>query len=253
MKKFFKHKNRVLLTALSVAILGVYTTASADEGVARIADSNYTGEPQLLSFEGASVEYGGYVEGGYVEGGCPNCYSGACEGGCEKDGWCNKYPADAGWGRPIRNYIQHTPVSYLKRWPDSVHGINHPGPMQRFPMVYQPTDTTQLGFTYQRVPTWHAKPWMLPPVPVPSQWHQREYGYRRPVGYGSGYGYGSQYGSGAPCYQGEVIYTDATYEGTVTPSEAPANSPSIKSNPTEVPPEPQVRQTTPDLLRSVSY
>ncbi|MCA9042378.1 MAG: hypothetical protein KDA65_18640, partial [Planctomycetaceae bacterium] len=149
--KTIQYPNRFLLAALAVAAIGMISTASADEGVARIADGQYSGEPQLLSFEGSSVEYGGYVDGG-----CPNCNYGeacdSCEGSCPKDGCCNKYPPDAGWGRPIRNYIQRVPVSYLKRWPDSVSGINHPGPMKTFPMVYQPTDTTQLGFYYQRVP-----------------------------------------------------------------------------------------------------
>ena len=39
------------------------------------------------------------------------------------------------------------------------------------PMVYQPTDTTQLGYYYQHVPFWQPMPNRLPPRPIPAQWH----------------------------------------------------------------------------------
>ncbi|MEZ6045204.1 MAG: hypothetical protein R3C11_06400 [Planctomycetaceae bacterium] len=228
MKRFNKNQYRFLLASAVAGMIGLCTAAQADEGVARIADANYSGEPQLLSFQGSSVEYGGYVEGG-----CPNCNPyGGCDSGCEKDGWCNKYPADAGWGRPIRNYITNTPVQYLKRWPDATHGITPEAAMQRYPMVYMPSDTTQLGFTYQRVPSWQPKPWMLPPMPWPNQWHQREYGYKTPYW-------------GAPC-QG-VVYSDVTYESP-TPVES-----TTEQAPTVVPPVPEVRHSMPKPLKQVGY
>ncbi|MAT16852.1 MAG: hypothetical protein CMJ46_16455 [Planctomyces sp.] len=255
MKIFHIKMSRVVRTAMAVALFGGLTmSAQADEGVARIADAASAGEPQLLSFEGQPVDGGVYYEGAY---GCPNgeCYGGCEEGGCAKDGCFNMYPADAGWGRPIRNYIEHVPVSYLKRWPDRVHGIHHPGPMKMYPIVYQPTDTTQLGFTYQRVPTWQPKPWMVPPMPIPSQWHRREAGYRTySYGYGDGYyhgGHGGYYpGSGEYCPNcpqgGGVIYE----------SPSPSTEPTVvpgKTAPTEVPPAPQVRRSVPDRLLPAAY
>ncbi len=34
-----------------------------------------------------------------------------------------------------------------------------------------PTDTTQLGYYYQKVPTWVPVPGMIPPPPQPEEWH----------------------------------------------------------------------------------
>src|SRR5690606_31408820 len=39
------------------------------------------------------------------------------------------------------------------------------------PQVHMPTDTTQLGFYYQRVPTWAPVPGMIPPPPNPADYH----------------------------------------------------------------------------------
>lgn len=34
-----------------------------------------------------------------------------------------------------------------------------------------PTDTTQLGYYYQKVPTWAPVPGRIPPAPQPGEWH----------------------------------------------------------------------------------
>ena len=40
-------------------------------------------------------------------------------------------------------------------------------------MVYQATDTTQLGYSYAHVPTWRRNSGMIPPTPIPSNFHGR--------------------------------------------------------------------------------
>lgn len=72
-------------------------------------------------------------------------------------------------GEP-RPYFRQ-PVSYQHNYPASWMG-GTPGQQQRHhPAVYMPTDTTQLGYYYQRVPAWAPVPGMIPPAPQPAQWH----------------------------------------------------------------------------------
>ena len=92
------------------------------------------------------------------------------------------YPPDYGWSQPTKIHYGSTRVQYQRYWPDYWYGQNVPAGAQwtpRFPMIYTPTDTTQLGYSYQHVPTWQPKPWMLPASPWPSQWHR----YQHPVSY----------------------------------------------------------------------
>lgn len=86
------------------------------------------------------------------------------------------YPPDYGWSRPIkRPILNRVPVQYYKMDPDFWYGDPRAfAGIQTFPMIYQPTDTTQLGYTYARVPTWQPNPNMLPAPPWPSTWHARE-------------------------------------------------------------------------------
>jgi hypothetical protein len=62
-------------------------------------------------------------------------------------------------------------VPYYKFFPNGWTGQPTPVPQLRLPMVYMPTDTTQLGYYYQHVPHWHAYQGMTPPVPRPVDWH----------------------------------------------------------------------------------
>jgi hypothetical protein len=112
---------------------------------------------------------GGPVAGpvaGPVEGAPCDGAGGACAGG-----GC--------WFNPTRGYqpyaaapIYRDAIVYYRYWPDKWYG--EPGfnlrPM--FPQVYMPTDTTQLGFYYARVPQWMPNPNMYPPIPRPSDWHR---------------------------------------------------------------------------------
>jgi len=84
-------------------------------------------------------------------------------------------PPDYGFVPPTKMpAIEYYPVEYQRYWPNQWYGT--PG-MQysqvQFPMVHMPTDTTQLGFTYQYVPHWRFNANMLPPAPNPEEWQRR--------------------------------------------------------------------------------
>jgi hypothetical protein len=79
----------------------------------------------------------------------------------------------------VKYPIRPVPVEYHRYWPTKWYGepgtIPAPPTGRQFPVVFTPTDTTQLGYYYQRVPTWRPKPEMIPPGPPwPPEWHHRE-------------------------------------------------------------------------------
>lgn len=89
-------------------------------------------------------------------------------------GMCTHSP-DHGYAPPGKLHTPHPQqVAYLKGFPDSwtgqpgVAGQGGPRPVS----VYMPTDTTQLGYYYQAAPRWQARQGMIPPLPIPSQWHR---------------------------------------------------------------------------------
>lgn len=80
---------------------------------------------------------------------------------------------DAGWAPPA-----HYPVNYDGAWygtyvPQHPYGTPGGGFIAAYPTVYQPTDTTQLGYYYNKVPTWQTRYDMTPPVPIPGNFHAR--------------------------------------------------------------------------------
>jgi hypothetical protein len=96
----------------------------------------------------------------------------ACPGAaCGAGGGCYFNPT-----RGFRPYaaapVYREAVVYYRYWPDKWYG--EPGFNLRptFPQVYMPTDTTQLGFYYARVPQWMPNPNMYPPAPRPEDWHR---------------------------------------------------------------------------------
>jgi hypothetical protein len=87
------------------------------------------------------------------------------------------YAAGHGWARPTPHPIERNPVEYQRYWPTKWYGQPGGGVSanaQRYPSVYMPTDTTQLGYYYQAVPQWRPNPGMIPPAPWPPNWHSRE-------------------------------------------------------------------------------
>lgn len=121
---------------------------------------------------------------------CPSCPGYArtgCHDGCHdcclkpivKWALCCDYyilPPDYGWNTPVKVPVVRRGVTYYRYWPEQWYGTGaaSAGPVRSYPQVYSPTDTTQLGYTYQQVPYWQPAPHRLPPSPVPSQWHVRE-------------------------------------------------------------------------------
>lgn len=84
---------------------------------------------------------------------------------------------DYGWSPPAKRAIERQNVTYQHYRPQYWYGQNRPmgesgmsGPAA--PIVHTPTDTTQLGYSYQHVPTWQPAA-MLPRPPHPRYWHVR--------------------------------------------------------------------------------
>jgi hypothetical protein len=133
------------------------------------------------------------------------------------------------WLRPVRRPIYRVPVAYARYWPTSYYTGGYDPALrysQPLPMVYQPTDTTQLGFYHQRVPQWQPRPGAIPGPPWPPQWH-----YVVPVRYGTfvgpnGEAYGTEVGNG---YESGVIdsYGSGSSYGTYSASPTVSNPPAV--------------------------
>jgi hypothetical protein len=89
--------------------------------------------------------------------------------------WCckTKGSGDSGWAPPARLPVNRTGGWYQSYWPGQWYGNPGGGFVGGAPIIYQPTDTTQLGYSYNRVPTWRPNPGMIPRVPSPSNFHAR--------------------------------------------------------------------------------
>ncbi len=170
-----------------LASLAGQSFAEDSEGIVRICDQ----------VPGQSMS-GGSHSSGHAVSGCPSCQPGRpCRSHCGSGycgygrmrrngyvyqfldwfnprGMCTHSP-DYGYAPPGKMHTPHPQqVAYLKGYPDSwtgqqgAAGVGGPRPVS----VYMPTDTTQLGYYYQAAPRWQARQGMIPPTPVPSQWHR---------------------------------------------------------------------------------
>ena len=81
------------------------------------------------------------------------------------------YAPDYGWSPPGKHPIDRISIDYYRAFPSNWNGQPQQGPAIVRPTVYWPTDTTQLGYTYQHSPRWMPYPGMVPPVPHPAQWN----------------------------------------------------------------------------------
>lgn len=86
---------------------------------------------------------------------------------CLKHCCDTKAAPDSGWAPPARYPVNRMNTGFAAY---SGHGG---GGYTAAPMVYQPTDTTQLGYSYAHVPTWRRRPGMIPATPEPSMFHAR--------------------------------------------------------------------------------
>lgn len=110
---------------------------------------------------------GGYV--GYQASNWNNCQSGCRCGKC----WSTKAFPDSGWAPPLHYPVNYDGVWYGSYHPQAYYGNPGGGFIGNYPTVYQPNDTTQMGYTYAKVPTWQTRRDMIPPVPVPGNFHAR--------------------------------------------------------------------------------
>jgi len=148
-------------------------------GMVRISDGPKTGVQQA-----GHHKHGGYV--GVDTGscpcpechgvGCPHCHGHGCLfGHCLAGKFCEHYCTNApdyGYSIPGKYPIERRGVQYVNYFPAAWYGSGAAAPAVAYPMVYQPTDTTQLGFYYQHVPFWMPQPNPLPqrPLPAPRAW-----------------------------------------------------------------------------------
>ncbi|HWL09804.1 MAG TPA: hypothetical protein VNQ76_15460 [Planctomicrobium sp.] len=126
---------------------------------------------------------------------------------------------------PVKRPIYRTGVAYYKMWPNSWTGNEgaYPVTNHQYPTVYMPTDTTQLGYYYQHVPYWQPRQGMVPPPPVPSQWHTTIAQ--------------SQFHGHAPA--GKIFgYAPTAVPVSPTPATAPYGNPGIAPTPVGIPPAP---------------
>lgn len=79
-----------------------------------------------------------------------------------------KASPDSGWAPPTTMPVTRTGGSYT-----AYNNFGMGGYAPAAPMVYQPTDTTQMGYSYANVPRWRPNPNMIPAVPIPSNFHAR--------------------------------------------------------------------------------
>lgn len=79
-----------------------------------------------------------------------------------------KAAPDSGWAPPATMPLTRASHGYT-----AYNNYGMGGYAPAAPMVYMPTDTTQLGYSYAHVPQWRPNPGMIPSVPQPSNFHAR--------------------------------------------------------------------------------
>lgn len=124
----------------------------------------------------------GRSRGGQL-GRCSHCPGGLCAGSCWTRsclgntclGRCcaTKAFPDSGWAPPVRLPVNYDNAWYAAYHPQAFYGNPGGGFIANYPVVYQPTDTAQMGYYYHNVPTWQTRDDMIPPVPQPSDYHAR--------------------------------------------------------------------------------
>lgn len=166
------------------ASAGLASAQSADpSGIIRITDSPEAAQEAANGNGKAACPNGEVCPPGVHYGHGHHYYHGHCHHHCSHTvhrmlDWLNPHGAgtrspDHGWCPPAKRPIYRQDVVYQKMFPDAWTGMEAPeaSGLPRPPVVYMPTDTTQLGYYSQKVPYWQPNQAMSPPAPVPSQWH----------------------------------------------------------------------------------
>lgn len=184
-----------VMAALAGSIPAVQAQDANTPGIVRITDGKPRGAVQPAAF------HGHHRANAYAMGGdCPaeDAYCDHCQAGhgCNlfRETYCKNSP-DHGYSPPAKYPLHRRGVQYNAYFPNQWYGLPGSGVGGSYPMVYQPTDTTQLGFYYQHVRSWQPNPNMLPQRPVPAQWH-----IHAPAANGSNFHGGGWGGSGGNPY-----------------------------------------------------
>jgi hypothetical protein len=165
---------------LAMTLVGLLVGAAHadDGGVIRISDSPppgaapTNGAPALPANAGPAPAAG--IEGVPCDGGGP-----VMEGDVGRCRLCGclrailAYDPARGFRPPDVAHIDREAVIYYRYWPQRFYGDPAWRLTPSFPMVYMPTDTTQLGVYYARVPQWLPNPRMYPRPPRPAEWNRR--------------------------------------------------------------------------------
>jgi hypothetical protein len=165
--------------------------------------------------QGNGVAMGGYPCDSCPTGNCPGGCPGGCFHGKFGEHYC-KHSPDYGYSPPAKYPLHRRGAEYTHYYPMNWYGAGADYSGSYAPMVYQPTDTTQLGYKYQHVPFWQPMPNRIPPRPIPAQWHSTP----APVA-ASAYGRHG-WGHRAGVYAGMNGYCPPTT--TISPTPAPQMS-----------------------------
>ncbi|RMG40860.1 MAG: hypothetical protein D6725_02635 [Planctomycetota bacterium] len=82
---------------------------------------------------------------------------------------------DWGYAPPVSDPMVFHNLTYFRYWPEQWYGHPDRVAAKRYPIVGQPTDTTQFGYYYQHVPVWGPRKGAIPKPPNPLIWHTRAY------------------------------------------------------------------------------
>jgi hypothetical protein len=164
---------------MAMTLLGLFVgTAQADDGgVVRISDGPPPAPANANGASAAPANAGPAPTAG-VEGVPCDSSSGVVEGGggigrFRLTSCLLSYDPARGYRQPDVAHIDREAVIYYRYWPQRFYGQPGYRLAPSFPMVYMPTDTTQLGVYYSRVPQWLPNPRMYPRPPRPDEWNRR--------------------------------------------------------------------------------
>lgn len=220
---------------------GRYGVNARANGSLRQVSATDSGTPNQPGSTAPNSGAGASPQG--VSGDCPtgNCPTGTCPRcrrplfNCFCEHYC-KHSPDYGYSPPAKYPLHRRGVEYSSYYPNQWYGAGADYSQARFPMVYQPTDTTQLGFYYQHVPFWQPVPGNLPERPIPAQWHivappvSASKFCNGNVCFGAGFGF-------RRCYLGEEwIQTDPNGQSgtqSPTPIQPPAGGTGAAPKPIE--------------------
>ena len=185
---------------------------SAAAGLVALTAAATAGTPPVvhMPLNGSTTTPVGYTTSGYNSGYTTGGFS---DGYMQYGGTVNGPNV---YYHPLPTYpVERLPVQYLRYHPTQWYGL--PGSMlpQVAPQVYMPTDTTQQGFYYQRVPTWQPVPGMFPPAPNPAMYNT----------YIPGGAIGMPYSTGQSTYDGASYSSSPTVAST--PASTSGNQPAV--------------------------